>query len=155
MSWQPDAVDSALLRTLQQDATTSYAALATEVGLSAAAVHERVRKLRTRGVIRRTTIEIDPAAVGLPVLAFVLLSSSSWMGDADTAAAIADLSWVEEAHIVAGKASVLVKVRAQSNAELQDALRRLHDVDGVSGTETVVVLETIVEQAADARVPPA
>ena len=66
-----DDIDRALLGELQRDATQAYAALGQAVGLSAGAAHERVRKLRERGVIRRTTIEVDPAAVGRGVLAYV------------------------------------------------------------------------------------
>lgn len=151
---QLDAVDRRLLSLLQRDATTPYAALAKEVGLSAAAVHDRVRKLRERGVILRTTVDVDPASVGLPTLAFVLLHSTAWMGDADVAAAIADLPGVQEAHVVAGRASVLVKVRAQSNLELQGLLRRLYCIDGVSETETVMVLDTMFERSVDVETPP-
>ena len=60
-----DATDRLILRELQRDATTSYADLAEVVGMSAASAHDRVRKLRERGVIMRTTIEVDPAALGL------------------------------------------------------------------------------------------
>ncbi|MGH3739153.1 MAG: Lrp/AsnC family transcriptional regulator, partial [Micromonosporaceae bacterium] len=56
-----DDVDRDLLGELQHDATQSYAALGEAVGLSAGAVHERVRKLRERGAIRRTTVDVDPA----------------------------------------------------------------------------------------------
>ncbi len=153
MSPVVDSVDRVVLRRLQQDATTSYVALAHEVGLSAAAVHERVRKLRERGVIRRTTIDVDPATLDLPTLAFVLLRTSTWMGDPDSAAAIAALPGVQEAHIVAGRASVLVKVRARSNTELQTVLRRLYEVNGVTETEAVMVLETMFEGPVELREP--
>jgi Lrp/AsnC family leucine-responsive transcriptional regulator len=56
-------------RQLQQDASTPYATLGEAVGLSGAAAHERVRELRDRGVIRRTTIDIDPEAVLLKIRA--------------------------------------------------------------------------------------
>ena len=118
-----------------------------------AAVHERVRKLRERGVIRRTTVDVDPERVGLPTLAFVLLRSTAWMGDPDRAAAIAALPAVQEAHIVAGHASVLVKVRARSNADLQAVLRQLHGIDGISDTETVMVLDTMFERSIDLQSP--
>jgi Lrp/AsnC family leucine-responsive transcriptional regulator len=58
----------------------AYAALGRAVGLSGGAAHDRVRKLRERGVIRRTTIEVDPVALGRGVLAFVLVDGNAWMG---------------------------------------------------------------------------
>jgi DNA-binding Lrp family transcriptional regulator len=135
-----DDVDRALLRRLQEDATLPYAALGRAVGLSAASAHERVRKLRTRGVIQRTTVTVDPDAVGLGVLAFVLVDADSWMGDAQDA--FAAIPEIEEAHVIAGPASVLLKVRAGDTQSLQRVLRQIFDIDGVTGTNTVVVLET-------------
>ncbi|GAA0587985.1 Lrp/AsnC family transcriptional regulator [Streptomyces crystallinus] len=139
-----DHIDRALLARLQQDATQSYATLGQAVGLSAGAAHERVRKLRERGAIRRTTIEVDPAAVGSAVLAYVMVESSSWMGD--SAPAFAALPEVLEAHVIAGSASVLVKVRTATTEQLQDVLRRIYAIDGVSGTQATVVLETFFER---------
>ncbi|WP_331767342.1 Lrp/AsnC family transcriptional regulator [Embleya sp. NBC_00896] len=139
-----DETDRRLLALLQADATRAYAALAKEVGLSAGAVHERVRKLRERGVIRRTTVDVDPAAVGRGVLAFVLIESTAWMGD--SSADFAAIPEIQEAHVIAGNASVLVKVRTGSTEELQDVLRRLYAIDGVGGTQATVALETFFER---------
>jgi DNA-binding Lrp family transcriptional regulator len=141
-----DQTDRELLALLQEDATQSYAALGQAVGLSAGAAHERVRKLKTSGVIRRTTIEVDPTALGSGVLAYVLLDSDAWMGDAPTLETLKDIAAVEEAHIIAGPASVLVKVRTTSTEALQQTLRALHQVDGVTSTQTVVVLESFFER---------
>ncbi|MDP9842104.1 Lrp/AsnC family transcriptional regulator [Streptosporangium lutulentum] len=145
-----DAVDRALLKELQRDATQAYAALGQAVGLSAGSAHERVRKLRESGVIRRTTIDVDPAAVGRGVLAFVLLSSDEWMGDAPTRQALEAVAEIQEAHVVAGSASILVKIRTGTTEQLQGVLRRLFGVDGVTGTQTIVVLETFFERPVDA-----
>ncbi|MFJ8916233.1 Lrp/AsnC family transcriptional regulator [Amycolatopsis sp. NPDC102389] len=145
-----DDVDRILLTALQQDATQAYAALGKAVGLSAGAAHERVRKLREQGVIRRTTVDVDPAAVGRGVMAFVLVEAGSWMGDPPTKAALEALPEVVEAHIIAGPASLLVKVRTPTTEELQASLRRLYAIEGVTGTQTIVVLESFFERSVDA-----
>ncbi|MER6937292.1 Lrp/AsnC family transcriptional regulator [Nocardioides sp. NPDC127514] len=139
-----DQIDRELLAELQSDATQSYAALGHAVGLSAGAAHERVRKLRESGVIRRTTADVDPAAVGSSVLAYVMVDSTSWMGE--SAEAFAALPEIVEAHIIAGSASVLVKVRTATTEQLQDVLRRIYAIEGVSGTQATVVLETFFER---------
>ncbi|MER7337100.1 Lrp/AsnC family transcriptional regulator [Streptomyces sp. NPDC000075] len=139
-----DDIDRVLLLRLQEDAGQSYAALGTAVGLSAGATHERVRKLRERGVIRRTTVDVDPAAVGSGVLAYVMVDSNAWMGE--SAEAFAAIPEIQEAHIIAGSASVLVKVRTATTGQLQDVLRRLYAIEGVSGTQATVVLETFFER---------
>lgn len=55
-----DQTDRKLLAALREDATQTYAELARELHLSAPALHERVKRLKARGVIRRTTVELDP-----------------------------------------------------------------------------------------------
>lgn len=144
-----DHIDRELLAHLQQDATLSYAALGRAVGLSTGAAHERVRKLRERGVIRRTTVDVDPEALGSSVLAYVMVDSMAWMGD--SAQSFAALPEVLEAHVIAGSASVLVKVRTADTGQLQDVLRRIHAIDGVSGTRATVVLETFFERPVSPR----
>ena len=146
-----DDTDRRLLVLLQGDASRPYAELARAVGLSPAATHDRVRRLRERGVIRRTTVEVDPAALGRDALAFVLVEAGAWMGGRETARSLASMPWVEEAHIVAGSASLLLKIRATSTRDLQGVLRRLYDVEGVTGTESIVVLETFFERPVDPR----
>lgn len=149
-----DDVDRALLELLQRDALQSYAALGKAVGLSAGATHERVRKLRERGVIRRTTIDVDPAAVGRGVLSFVMLEANEWMGDPPTHAALEALPQVQEAHIIAGTASLLLKVRTSTTEELQSVLRQAFDVAGVTGTQAIVVLETFFERPVNPHTDP-
>ncbi|MEV0796693.1 Lrp/AsnC family transcriptional regulator [Kribbella sp. NPDC050281] len=141
-----DETDRKLLTELQLDATQSYATLGQVVGMSAGATHERVRKLKAAGVIRRTAVEVDPAAVGQGVLAFVLLDADAWMGDEPTLRALEEIPAVQEAHIIAGPASVLVKVRTATTEDLQATLRALHQVDGVTSTQTIVVLESCFER---------
>ncbi|MGV9899295.1 Lrp/AsnC family transcriptional regulator, partial [Streptomyces tendae] len=104
-----DEIDRRLIALLQQDATRPYAALGREVGLSAGAAHERVRKLREQRVIRSTTVDVDPEALDRGVLAFVLVDSTAWMGD--RAGDFAAVPEIQEAHVIAGSAAVLVKVR--------------------------------------------
>ena len=144
-----DEFDLALLGQLQRDATQSYVALGQAVGLSAASAHERVRKLRTRGIIRRTTIEIDPLALGRTVVSMVMITANAWMGDERTRDALAALPQVIEAHVIAGSASLLAKVRTATTEELQAVLRDIFDIDGVTGTQTIVVLETLFERPPD------
>jgi Lrp/AsnC family leucine-responsive transcriptional regulator len=141
-----DDIDRSLLTLLQADASQSYATLGQSVGLSTGAAHERVRKLRERGVIRRTTIEVDHDAVGRGMLAFVMVEASTWMGGDETRDALMALPDVQEAHIVAGSASLLLKIRTASTEDLQVVLRRIYELNQVLTARSVVVLETFFER---------
>ncbi len=100
-------------------------------------------------MIRRTTVDVDPAAVGRGVSAFVMVSANVWVGDASTRDALPAISGIQEAHIVAGAASLLVRIRTATTEDLQATLREIFAVDGVTGTQTVVVLETCFERPVD------
>jgi DNA-binding Lrp family transcriptional regulator len=114
-------------------------------------VHERVRKLRERGVIRRTTVDVDPVAVGRGVLAFVLVRAAAWIGDEPVGAALAGIPAVQEAHVIAGDASLLLKVRTATPGDLQAVLRQVYKLGGVTSTEAIVVLDTFFDRPVDPR----
>lgn len=141
-----DEKDLLILRELQRDATRSFADLAKAVGMSPASTHERVRKLRERGTIVRTSVEVDPAAVGRDVLAFVTLSSDAWVGDVSTRERLESIPEIEAAYVVAGDSSLLIKIRTSTNTHLQGVLSMLYDLEGVTGTRSTVVLETFFER---------
>ena len=73
-----DAIDRKLLGLLASDATQSYAVLGELLHLSAPAVHERVKQLKIRGVIRSTVALLDGAKIGRPLLAFIEVDTRSW-----------------------------------------------------------------------------
>ncbi len=140
-----DATDRTLLGLLQDDAHLSYAELGRAVHLSPAAVHERVRRMRRDGVIRRTTVEVDADALGRHLLAFVEVDTEGWATE-PLADAVRDDPRVEELHSVAGDTHFLAKARVAGPSDLQDLLRDLYAVTGVRNTRTRVVLQTYVER---------
>ncbi|WP_207479401.1 Lrp/AsnC family transcriptional regulator [Arenibaculum pallidiluteum] len=140
-----DAVDRKLLGLLLEDATLSYAELGRLVHLSAPAVHERVKKLRRAGAIRRTTVELDGTLLGRPLLSFVEVETSGWGKTPDMLALRADPR-VEEMHSVTGEACVLLKVRCTDTRDLEDLLHRIYAIEGVKGTRSTVALQTFLER---------
>lgn len=142
---QLDPMDRKILAVLVEDATVSYAELGKRVGLSAPAAHERVKRLKKSGAIRRMAALIDPGAVGKELLAFIHVDTSGW-GKTPALMAIAECPEVEEVHSVAGDACMLLKVRAASTRALEGLLARLYDTPGVKATRSYVVLSTYLER---------
>ena len=140
-----DAFDRKILGVLIDDANVSYADVGKRVGLSAPAVHERVKRMRRSGAIRQTSVLIDPVAIGKPLLAFVHVDVRGWC-KTPAQLAIADLPEVEEAHNVAGDTSVLLTVRTESPRALEGLLARIYDVPGVVATRSYIVLSTQMER---------
>jgi Lrp/AsnC family transcriptional regulator, leucine-responsive regulatory protein len=144
-----DAFDRKILGVLVEDAGVSYAKLGDRIGLSAPAVHERVKRMRRSGVIRRTAALIDAAGVGKPYLAFVLVDVRGWCWTPEFLA-VANLPEVEEVHSVAGDTGMLLKVRTEDSRALEGLLARIYDAPGVVTTRTYVVLSTHLERPAQA-----
>jgi Lrp/AsnC family leucine-responsive transcriptional regulator len=141
-----DDFDRKLLGVLVDDATVSYAALGQRVGLSAPAVHERVKRLKRTGAIRRTSALIDPTAVGKPLLAFIHVDTAGWC-KSQALLAIERFPEVEEIHSVTGDTCLLLKIRAANTQALEGLLAHLYAVPGVSATRSYVALSTQLERS--------
>jgi len=77
-----DEIDRIIVDRLQSDGSLTYAEIGVAAGLSPSAVNDRLKRLRADGVIRRMTADIDPAALGLTLLAFVLVAVNEPAGEA-------------------------------------------------------------------------
>jgi Lrp/AsnC family transcriptional regulator, leucine-responsive regulatory protein len=144
-----DDLDRALLGLLTADGRTSYADLARETGLSTSAVHQRVRRLESKGVITGYTAKVDPVAAGLPLAAFISLTPIDPAVPDDAPERLTALPAVTACHSVAGSESWILQVRVAGPAELEQLLTEIRTVAGVS-THTTVVLST----AWEGRTPP-
>ncbi len=142
-----DAKDRRILDLVQRDATTPQAEIARRVGLSTAAVNERLKRLRKAGVIRRFTAIVDPAAVGATITAFVEVFLEHPRFEAGFLAQVLKLDEVLECHHITGEFSLLLKVRVRDMRALQRLLLGgLSARKGVRQTRTVMVLSTAKEE---------
>jgi DNA-binding Lrp family transcriptional regulator len=146
-----DAFDRKILGVLAANADVGYAELGQRVGLSAPSVHDRVKKLRASGCLRRTVALLDGPAIGKPLLAFVHVDTAGWGGTQELMT-LAELPEVEEIHSVAGDTCMLVKVRCASSRALEALLARLYATPGVKSTRSYVVLSTYLERTAQGGV---
>ena len=145
-----DAFDRKILSALTKDAKQTYAAIGRAVGLSAPAVHERVKRLRKAGVICTTAALLDGAAVGKPLLAFVHVDADGW-GKSQRMMGLAKYPEVEEMHSVAGDTCVVLKVRTENTDALEHFLSQLYVLPGVRGTKSYVVLSTYLDRPVQAE----
>lgn len=134
-----DERDLAIIAALQEDARATYADVGARVGLSASAVHDRVRKLEHRGVIRGYRAVVDPQALGLFVTALIAASPLDPQQPDDLPERVRGFPEVEDCLSVAGDANYVLKVRTRTTGELEDLIRRLREKAGVS-TKTTIAL---------------
>ena len=137
-------IDQAIVRELASDGRCSFTDLAERVGLSVSAVHQRVRRLEQRGVLRGYAARLDGEQIGLPLTAFVSLTPIDPAAPDDYPQRVEHLRQVEACYSVAGDESYIVKVRVATPAELENLLRQIREAAHVS-TRTTVVLSTPFE----------
>ncbi len=143
-----DELDGRILTIIQRNARTSNAEIARQVGLAPSAVFERIRKLEERGVIRGYRADIDPKALRLSLLAFMLIRSNERAGGVETAERLSEIPEVLEVHHVAGEDCFLVKLRVEDTESLGRLLReRIGKISTITSTRTTIVLDTVKETA--------
>jgi Lrp/AsnC family leucine-responsive transcriptional regulator len=137
-----DAIDRRLVELLRTNARLSYAELARQVGLSAPAVHERVGKLETSGVLRGYHADVDPEAVGLGVTALIGIVQDSAVDMEQLMKTLSDMTEIESCYFMAGEEAFLLKARVGTIAELEHLIIRLNRTAGVARTRTAIALST-------------
>jgi Lrp/AsnC family leucine-responsive transcriptional regulator len=118
-----DEVNLRLLAELHENPRLSMSELGRRVGMSAPAVTERVQRLETTGVIAGYRVDVDPAALGMPVTALVRVRPGP--GQLPKIAQTArDTPQVVECHRITGEDCFFLKVHAPSIGELEEVLDR-------------------------------
>ena len=138
-----DRRDLEILALVEADARLGYGAIGKRVGLAASSVHDRVRKLEGAGAIKGHRAELDYAAVGLPITAFVSIALRP-SSPTDIPEKVKEFPLVQSCYSVAGDNSYTLLVRAPSTKDLEelvDALRAKLEVV----TRTTIVLSTPFE----------
>ncbi|WP_299682682.1 Lrp/AsnC family transcriptional regulator [uncultured Roseobacter sp.] len=146
-----DDIDRKLLGLLTQNAERSYADLGSAVGLSAPAVHERVKRYKVSGRIKAVTAQLDPTMTGKRFLAFIHVNTTGW-GKSDALMRIETLPEVEEIHSVTGDTCMILKVRMESTQAMEALLARLYALPEVVSTKSYVALSTYVERPVQAGI---
>jgi DNA-binding Lrp family transcriptional regulator len=138
-----DDLDLALLATLHAYPRIGDMELSRRAKVARATVQSRLRRLQDAGVITSWGPEVDPAAAGFPVQAFITLEIAQGALE-QVAADLASIPQVLEAYVTTGSADVLCKVATSSHAELQTTLLHLNGSPAVVRSTSVVALSVLV-----------
>jgi Lrp/AsnC family leucine-responsive transcriptional regulator len=142
-----DATDRAILEMLQDNCKQSMAAIGLQVGLSAPSVLERIHKLEETGVITGYAAQVDPRRLGKDVTAFIGVATDVPRSIGTLERGIAGIDDVLECHHVTGAHTFMLKVKVENTQSLESLIDRLRGFEGVSRTETLVVLSTATERS--------
>lgn len=144
-----DQSDRKLLDLIQTDCRRSYADLAKQCGLSPSTVHDRLKRLQARGVIKAQIAILDPSALGLDICAFVQITLSHPTRVPGFLKAIVQLPEVQECHHVTGDFDYLLKIRATNALALEKTItEKIKIIKGVSRSHTAIALSSAKDSPA-------
>ena len=145
MSVKIDSTDRKILKMLQEDARVAFKRIAEKIGVSEATVFVRVKKLRKKGVIKRFTALVSPELLGKNLTAFVLINTEPKKLEKvlDT---LSSMDEVYEAYDVTGTYYAIVKIRTENRETLAEIIDKIGMIDGVTRTETAIVLKCVKEE---------
>jgi len=141
-----DDIDLRTLALLQEDCRTSLARLGEQVGLSAPAVLERIKKLEAAGVITGYRAILDGRRLGLDITAFIGVIISHPNVIPRFEGEVIALHGVLECHHVTGEYTLLLKVKTANTSSLEHLISQIRSIEGVARTETMIVLSTHTER---------
>jgi Lrp/AsnC family leucine-responsive transcriptional regulator len=139
-----DDLDLALLRALAADARQSQRALARQIEMSPPAVADRLARLERSGVIRGYRVDIDWAALGLPVVVYLAVTAGAGMDLSEIIREIRELPEAETMSVVTGSLDLLVRLRVRDHTHLRQLLlTKIFQISGVQRTETFLSLTDV------------
>ena len=141
-----DAIDRGILDGLQDNCKQSLAVLGEKVGLSAPSIVDRIHKLEEAGVIRGYTALLDARRVGKDVTAFIGVSTDHPAAIRSVGREVSLIDEVLECHHITGSHTLLLKLKTRSTETLEGLIDHVRGLDGVTRTETMIVLSTHAER---------
>ena len=142
-----DGIDKEILRDLMEDARKPILQIANKIGISGAAIHQRLRKLEQAGVISGSKFVVDTKVLGYSTMAFVGIYLDKASSNPATVRDLKKIPEVLECHYTTGNWSILIKIICRDNEHLMQLLNHnIQSIDGVSRTETFISLEQQIER---------
>ena len=142
-----DGIDKKILRALMNDARTPILEIARQVGISGAAIHQRLRKLEKSELISGSKFVINPKVLGYTTMAFVGIFLDKAMSNPDAVRQLKKIPEVLECHYTTGNWSILVKILCKDNEHLMEVLNKdIQTISGVSRTETFISLNQQIDR---------
>lgn len=142
-----DGIDKRILKFLMDDARTPILEIARNIGISGAAIHQRLRKLESSGLMSGSKFIINPKLLGYTTMAYIGIFLDKAMSNPEAVRALKEIPEVLECHYTTGNWSILIKVLCRDNEHLMHLLNKnIQQIDGVSRTETFISLDQQIDR---------
>ena len=142
-----DGIDKIILKNLMSDARAPILRIAREVGISGAAIHQRLRKLEKSGLLAGSKFIINPKVLGYKTLAFVGIFLDSASIYKEAIKRLKEIDEVIESHYTTGNYAIFAKVLCKDNEHLMQVLnKQIQLIKGVARTETFISLDQQIDR---------
>jgi Lrp/AsnC family transcriptional regulator for asnA, asnC and gidA len=143
-----DSTDKKILKYLIRDARVKVVDIASYVGVTAAAIHQRLAKIKKAGIIKGFTVRLNERALGYKTCAFVGVFMSKNSQYKEVVEQLLAIEEVVEAHYTTGQYALFVKLYAKDNDHLMQVLnRKVQQIKGITQTETFISLEEPISRS--------
>ena len=140
MKHEIDNLDKKILKLISQNARIPFLEVARECNVSGAAIHQRVQKLATVGVIRGSEFVINTYKVGFQTCAYIGICVKDLSKLEEIVNALYGILEIVECHYTTGKYAIFVKVYARDNRHLLDiTLNKISSIPGIVSAETFLM----------------
>ena len=142
-----DGVDKIIIKNLVEDARTPILTIAREVGISGAAIHQRLRKIESSKLVIGSKMILNPKALGYKTTAFIGLFLESSNMYASVIEKLKEIPEVVESHYTTGNYAVFIKILCKNNDDLMHLLNQdIQNIKGIARTETFISLEQQIDR---------
>ncbi len=139
-SIQLDDSDKKIVSVLRENSRLAFVEIGKKVGLSEAAVRRRVKRLSESGYLKRFTVELDQA-MGAKALTFIAVSPT--VPIPEVSKSLKKLDGVEGVYEITGEYDILSNISGQNITEVNGCIDEIRRINGVSNTNTIIILKAI------------
>ena len=137
-----DGIDKQILRMLMSNSRRPILEIAKNIGISGAAIHQRLRKLEKQNLILGSRIEINHKVLGYTTMAYIGIFLDRATNNLSVVNQLKEIPEILECHYTTGDWSVLTKLLCKDNEDLMEILtKKIQTIKGVSRTETYISLD--------------
>jgi len=144
---QLDPIDVRILNELTKDARIPLIQLAKNIKVSNTLVHQRIRKLKEAGILKKATFEFDPWLLGYQTSAYTQIILENSKHHRRVEEELEKIPEIVECVNIAGRYALMVKIYARNNRHLRDVVyEKIQPIEGIEGTNTTVSFETAFQR---------
>ena len=137
-----DGIDKKILQMLMENSRRPILEIAKNIGISGAAIHQRLRKLEKNNLIIGSSIKVNTKILGYTTMAFIGIFLDRATNNKTVVNQLKEIKEILECHYTTGDWSILAKLICKDNEDLMEILtKKIQTISGVARTETYISLE--------------